>query len=75
MFMEPPPKRTEEKRATQLLPSLDLPLESVDEDLEGCLWRVGFVLPSYFCVNVLPLIGHSFAGAHGIVKMAGREGW
>jgi hypothetical protein len=60
--------------ATQLLPSLDLPLESLDEDREGYLRHVSFVLPSYIRVNVLPLIGHSFVGSHAIGEMARRKG-
>jgi hypothetical protein len=50
--------------ATRLPPSLDLPLESLDEDLESCLQHVSFVLPSYFYVIVLPLIGHFHRHSH-----------
>jgi hypothetical protein len=42
--------------ATQLLPLSDWPLENLDEDLENCLQRVSFVLPSHFHVIVLALI-------------------
>jgi hypothetical protein len=44
--------------ATRLPPSLDLSLESLDEDLESYPQCVNFVLPSYFHVIVLALIGH-----------------
>jgi hypothetical protein len=40
---------------------LYLPLENLDEDLECCLCRVGFVLPSYFHVIVLALIDYSIS--------------
>jgi hypothetical protein len=49
--------------ATQLSPSLDLPLENLDEVLECCLRRVSFVLPSYFHVIVLTLIDCSISYA------------
>jgi hypothetical protein len=41
---------------TWLVPSLDLPLESLDEDLEYCLRCISFVLPPHFYVVILVLI-------------------
>jgi hypothetical protein len=37
-----------------------LTLENLDEELEHCLCHVSFVLPSYFRVVVLVLIGRLF---------------
>jgi hypothetical protein len=48
---------------TQLTPSLDLPLENLDEDPEYCLHCVSFVLLSYFGVVVLVLIDYSILQA------------
>jgi uncharacterized coiled-coil protein SlyX len=42
------------------VPSLDLPLGSLDEDLEYCLHPVSFVLPPHFYDVVLVLIGFLF---------------
>jgi hypothetical protein len=39
------------------------PLENLDEELEHCLCRISFMLPSYFCVVVLVLIGRLFSQA------------
>jgi hypothetical protein len=44
-------------------PSLDLPWENLDEDLECCMCRVSFVLPLYFHVIVLTLIDCSISQA------------
>jgi hypothetical protein len=44
-------------------PSLDFPLEDLDEDLESCLCRISFVLPSYFHAIVLVLIDCSILQA------------
>jgi hypothetical protein len=38
----------------------DLLLENLHEDLEYCLRRVSFVLPSHFCAVVLVLIDFLF---------------
>jgi hypothetical protein len=38
-------------------------LENLDEDLECCLCRVSFILPSYFHVIVLALIDYSISQA------------
>jgi hypothetical protein len=43
---------------TQLAPSLDLPLESLDEDLEYCLCLISFVLPPHFYAVMLILIDY-----------------
>jgi hypothetical protein len=43
---------------TRLVPSLDLLLECLDEDLEYYLRRVSFVLPPHFYVVVIVLIDY-----------------
>jgi hypothetical protein len=45
------------------VPSLDFPLENLDEDLEYCLRRVSFVLPLHFSVVALVLINYSILQA------------
>jgi hypothetical protein len=47
--------------AARPLPSLDFSLEDLGENLESCLRRVSFVLPSYFHAFVLALINCSIS--------------
>jgi hypothetical protein len=48
--------------------SLDFPLEDLDEDLESCLCRVSFVLPSYFHAIVLVLTDCSISQALALLE-------
>jgi uncharacterized coiled-coil protein SlyX len=55
---------------TRLAPSLDLPLDNLDEDLEYFLCHVSFVLPSHFYVVVLVLIDYSISQA---LALSGKQ--
>jgi hypothetical protein len=55
---------------SQLAPSLDLPLENLDEDLVYCLHRVSFVFLSHFDVVVLILINYSISQA---LALSGKQ--
>jgi hypothetical protein len=52
----------------QPLPSLGFPLEDLDENLESCVCRISFVLPSYFHTFVLALIDCSILQALALSK-------
>jgi hypothetical protein len=53
---------------THLAPSLDLPLESLDKDLEYCLHRVSFGLPPHFYAIKLILISFFISQALALSK-------
>jgi hypothetical protein len=53
--------------ATRLAPSLDLPLENPDEDMEYYLCRVGFLFPSFYSV-MLVLIDYFTSHALALSK-------
>jgi hypothetical protein len=53
---------------TRLAPSLDLPLESLDEDLEYYLHHVSFVLPPHFYAVMLVLIDFFISPALALLE-------
>jgi uncharacterized coiled-coil protein SlyX len=54
---------------TRRAPSLDLPLESLDEDLECCLHHVSFALPQHFYVVWLALIDYFILQVFALLEM------